>query len=449
MKEAPPPPGPVKNLEFPDIPGSRLENGLEILGVSDSYLPRISVFLGIPAGRMHDPGDKRGLSQLMADMLKEGTAKRSSRQLASEMDKYAIDFSARVYLEYTMIRCKFLENFTREALDLLTDIVYNPSFPEEEWAKAAVRWKVHLASQMSNPAYLARERLYRELFPGSPLANCSVEPSTVDALETGDLHRFFRERLIPSSGIIGFSGPLSFEEASRLAKKEFGRPGPKAGPEPVIPRLETIRRKICLVHRPGSKQAKILIGLHAPSRKSGANIRLKLLNQVYGGGGSSRIFMNLREDKGYTYGAYSYFRQSNYCGNFVVSTSVNNDAAAASIKEIFLEMERLRQDRVPEEELERCKAEINGAFLRQMETPSSICSMELTRKLVGMPQNYYRDFIPELMAVDSAQVKDTAGDLLDPDKSVIVVVGDRESIAGALESMGQVTVYTPRLFMPF
>jgi len=435
MKELPPSPGPVKNLDFPQIPSCMLKNGMEVICVSDDYLPRISMFLGIPSGRMHDPEGRRGLSQLMADMLKEGSSKRSSRQFAAEMDKYAIDYSCRVLLEYTLVRFKFLENFMEEALELLSDVVYDAVFPEEEWEKAAVRWKGHLASQMSNPSYLARERMYGELFPDSPLANCSVDPSTIDNLGTGDFRSFYKDRFVPSTGIMGFSGPISATDATGTAKRIFGKTGGKSLDDTDVPAVAPLKRKICLVHRPGSKQSKILVGLHAPSRKSEINIPLKLLNQAYGGGGSSRIFMNLREDKGYTYGAYSYFRQSNYAGTFMVSTSVNNNVTADSVREVFNEMDRLKQKRVTDEELDRCKAEINGAFLRQMETPASICSMELTRRLAGMPESYYRDFIPELMAVTPDQVRAAAEAVLEPERAVVVVVGDKESIGRDMEEL--------------
>ena len=435
MKELPPSPGSVKNLDFPQIPSLRLENGTELICVSDGYLPRVSLYLGIPTGRMHDPEGKRGLSQLMADMLKEGTANRSSRQFAAEMDKYAIDYSCRVYLEYTLIQFKFLENFTREALGLFSDIIYNAIFPEEEWKKAAVRWKGHLAAQMSNPSFLAREKMYKELFPESPLANSSVDPATIDILDMEDFRGFYRERILPSAGVVGFSGPLSAGDAAGLAGNALRRTGEGTLREVDVPEVKPLKRRICLVHRAGSRQSKIMVGMHAPSRKSGLNIPLKLLNQVYGGGGSSRIFMNLREDKGYTYGAYSYFRQSNYAGTFMVSTSVNNDVTAASVREIFSEMDRLKQEKVTCEELDRCKAEINGAFLRQMETPSSICSMEITRRLAGMPEKYYRDFIPELMAVEPAQIQKSAESVLNPDQAVVVIVGDRESIGSDLAEL--------------
>jgi predicted Zn-dependent peptidase len=155
---------------------------------------------------------------------------------------------------------------------------------------------------------------------------------------------------------------------------------------------------------------------------------LKLLSQVFGGGASSRLFMNLREDKGYTYGAYSSLKQSNYSGAFLVSTSVNNGVVSESLREIFREMEELKAREPGREELDRCKAEINGVFLRQMETPASICSMEVTRRLVGRPDGYYREFIPSLMAVRPGQVQAAARDLFDPEQAIVVVVGDRERI---------------------
>ena len=435
MKSFPPPPGTVKNLDFPEIPSTILECGMEVINIEDGYLPRVSLVLGLPTGRLHDPEGKRGLTQLLSDMLKEGSEQRSSSQIAAEMDRYAIDYNCCVFLEYTLVHFRFLENFIEEALDLLSDIMYKAVFPEEEWEKAAVRWKGHLASQLSNPSYLARERMYEELFPGSPLANCSVKLPTIDILESGDFRSFFKKRFIPSTGIMGFSGSLSAEDSLSLARRFMGNAGQKSLPETVVPQVAPLNPRICLVHRPGSQQTKILVGMLAPSRQSGDSMPLKLLNQVFGGGGSSRVFLNLREDKGYTYGAYSYIRQSNYAGTFMVSTNVNNGVVAASIREIFSEMDRLRQENVSGEELDRCKAEINGTFLRQMETPSSICSMELTRRLVKLPENYYQEFIPALMAVEPDQIRTAAEAVLDSERAVVVVVGDKDQIGTDLADL--------------
>lgn len=428
MKKIPPAPGPIKNLDFPEIPASRLGNRMEVVNVESDYLPRISVTLGIPVGRLHDPEGKRGMAQLVSDLMKEGTRHRTSREVAGEIDRYAIDYSCRVYLEYTLVRFKFLENFLEEALDLLADILLGPLFPEEEWGKAAIRWKGYLAAQSSNPSYLARERIYAELFPGSPLSNCTIDRDSIDSLTTGDFKDFHVDRFSPASGIIGFSGPLTQEESLELGERFFGKVEANHLSDPPVPEVIPTARKVCLVDRPGSEQAKIMVGLHAPSRKVGDQMPLKLLSQVFGGGASSRLFMNLREDKGYTYGAYSSLKQSNYSGAFLVSTSVNNGVVSESLREIFREMEELKAREPGREELDRCKAEINGVFLRQMETPASICSMEVTRRLVGRPDGYYREFIPSLMAVRPGQVQAAARDLFDPEQAIVVVVGDRERI---------------------
>ena len=433
MKTAPPIPGPVKNIDFPDVPRNRLDNGLEIICIEDHRLPRISVVLGIPSGRMHDPEGKRGIAQLTADMLQEGTEKRTSHQIAGELDQLAIDFRCRVFLEYTLIYCKFLESFHDQALELLSDIVLNASMPEEEWAKAVIRWKGYLAAQAANPAYLARERIYREIYPGSPLSNVTVDPATLDILAPDDLLDFHRKRLSPDKGIVGFSGPVS-DDGSRAAAGRFlgssGIPGP-AGP--CVPRIAPLKSRVHLIDRPGSQQARILVGLLAPARKEADPMPLKLLSQAYGGGGSSRIFMNLREEKGYTYGAYSYLKQNNYSGTFFVSTSVNNGVVRESLREIFREMDLIRRVKLSTEELDRCKAEINGSFLRQMETPSSICSMEVTRHLVGLPDNYYSKFLPQLMAVGREEVRQAAESILDPCRAMVVVVGDREQLGSEEE----------------
>ncbi len=442
MSTQPPPPSASRNIDYPEIPLTTLDNGLRVLCVEAHHLPRITILAALPVGRVSNPNDNFGLAQFTLETLKEGTKSRSSRVIAEQLDQLAIDFSADTLMEHSLLSMTLLESNLKAALELFADILLNPVFPDHELEKVKVRWHSHLVSERSDPGFLANERVFQELFPGHPYSRVSFSLDHLSQLDGEKAAHFHKSRFTCHGSLLLLAGSLDLEEAARqagvaLGQWNAGSPVDKDFPDPRPLQGPTIS----LVHRPHSVQTKVLVGLRTLPQSHPQHIDLQVMNQVLGGGASARLFLNLREKRGFTYGVYSSIQGYSQDGVQSISCSVRNDKTGETLKEIYREMKGMQEHPPDSEELDRCKSEIVGSFIRRMETPSSIGSLELSRRLRQLPANYYRDFIPRVNSITEEAVSETAKRFLRPERTSVVVVGDRPEIEEQLKPFGTVGVY--------
>jgi predicted Zn-dependent peptidase len=238
------------------------------------------------------------------------------------------------------------------------------------------------------------------------------------------------------------AGAISPDEATAIAERHFGDwTGEKPAPIqfPAAPRID--ERCFALVDRPHSAQTKILMGTRTVPQSDPSILALKLANQVFGGSASARLFLNLREDKGYTYGAYSFQKTYKNDGVIVATANVRTDATKESIVEIFNESDRMGHGTASEDELERSKSEIIGSFLRQMETPGSLGSLEVLRLLTELPENYYASYVPIIRSLTPEDVRTISEQYLDSRRMVTALVGDRGLLEGQIREMGELRLY--------
>jgi predicted Zn-dependent peptidase len=442
MKIDPPLPSPTPEIEFPVIPSYRMNNGLTLLCVEDHQLPRISLQLAVPIGRTSSPVESLGLAQLAVDMLKEGTESRSSKTIAETLDRLAIDFEADVLMEYSVISMTLLERQLKAGFELMSDILRNPSFPEVEFQKVKSRWRSYLISQRSDAGFLANERMFSELYPSHPYSKVSIPIEHLDGVDAPVLRDFFHRNFSPREAFLLFAGAIDLGKGIELAR-EFLEDWPGNPPTKVdFPALSsTTKRVFSFVHRPHSAQTVVQTGIRTISRSHPEFIPLKLANQIYGGGASARLFLNLREQKGYTYGAYSYQRNYKTDGVLLTTASVRTDATRDSIKEIFGEMDGMRKGFPDDGELARSKAELIGSFIRQTETPKAIGSLEVSRRLHGLPSDYYAEFVPAVRGVSPRKILSTAKRFINSQSAVTVVVGDHSLLESDLGELGEFQVF--------
>ena len=442
MSVQPPLPAPARNVDFPSIPELRLPGGRNLICVEDDKLPRVSVTVGLPIGRAHEPITPLGLMQISLQMLKEGTTSRSSRQIAEQLDRLAADFDTDIFMEHSGITLSCLKEHLASALDVFADLILHPAFPQDELDKLLTRWRSLLMAQRTDPRFLANERLFLGLFPDHPYSRISVPPDHLDLVERAGLREFYARQSRTTGTILVFAGAVSIGRAEELVHRSFPQlhRSPPPGFDP--PDTSTEGSRVLLVDRPGSAQTRVMVGMRGLPRGDEKYDELKLVNQVLGGGGSSRLFLKLREVKGYTYGAYSSLNGFAHAGVLVAGTSVRTEKTVEAITDIFEEMETLRQAPPSEQELNRCKAELIGAFLRRLETPASIAALEATRRLTGLPSEYYREFIPRTQSTSAEQIQEAAARFLLPESALVVVVGDRQSLERELEQFGPTAVFS-------
>jgi predicted Zn-dependent peptidase len=421
---------------------AQLNNGLKVLCVEARHLPRIAILVALPIGRISNPHNNFGLAQFTLETLKEGTQSRSTRTIAEQLDQLAIDFSTEMFMEHCLVSMTLLKPNLNAAIELFADILLNPIFPEDELEKVKVRWRSHLVSERSDPSFLAKERLFQDLFPGHPYSRLSFSLDHLSQLDRKQTVDFHSSRFSCHDGLLLFAGSIDLEEAIRQAEATLGDWVSGEPIEQDFPQLEPPQNStISLVHRPHSVQTKVAVGLRTLPQGHPQQIDLQLMNQVLGGGASARLFLNLREERGFTYGVYSSARGYSKDGVQLISCSVRSDKTDETVKEIYREMKGIQENPPDSEELNRCKSEIVGSFIRRMETPPSIGSMELGRRLKQLPAEYYRDFIPRINSITQEDVSEIAKRFLQPERTAVVAVGDRAEIEDQLKPFGTICVY--------
>lgn len=438
----PPAAGPVKEPDYPAVEEATLGNGLTVLVLPDDRLPRFSVRLGLAIGRQDNPQDNLALASLAVETLAEGTKTRDAQTLAREVDRWAIQLDSQVNLELSAVSVSVLQNHLPHALELLSDMVRNPSFPEEELDKVKVRWRSALVAQRAQPAFLAREAAFRQHFRGHPYSRTEIPLKDLGQATRDYVHDFYRNHFSPERGYLLFAGAIDLPTAIEAAQEAFGgwrQTGFSRQEIPVpVPRRG---RTIQLIHRPFSVQSRIQLSGYAPPRPHPDELIFRLTNQVFGGSGSSRIFINLRERHGFTYGAYSFVQSFWRGGVYMASADVGVEVTQAALQEVLSEMEALRQAPPEEAELDRAREEMVGLLIRRLETSASIGTLEIRRRLTGLPADYYSQYVPRLRSCSPQQVMETAQQWFDPENCVITVVGDREKVEQQLEEFGPVATF--------
>ncbi len=401
----------------------------------------MAIRLAFPTGRAHAQNDNLALLPLVFELLNLGTESRSAIEIADTLDQNAISFETSVQLEYSVITMTALRSRLQLALEILSDMLRNPVFPEEELEKVKTRWRSHLVAQRSQPRFLAKERLYRTLFGGHPYERTTPTLEQLNRSERRDLIETFERHVLPSGTFLLLAGSISHAEAESLIADTLGAwtggPIPNAAFGSILPEPG---RSVSLVHRPDSQQAGLHVARLTIPKGHPDGVDLEVANQVLGGGGSARLFLNLREEKGYTYGVYSSLRSLREAGLQTISTDVGNGVVQDSIEIILEEMKKMSEAPPRPEELERGQAELYGRFLFQMETPLSIGLLELSRVLYDLPESYYQDFVPKVKRVTGRDVQKSSRTYIRPESSSIVVVGDR-SLAEQLTLFGPVSVF--------
>ncbi|HXB22017.1 MAG TPA: pitrilysin family protein [Candidatus Solibacter sp.] len=434
----------ILKVKLPHPKEVQLPNGLTLLVIEQHKLPTVSYNLWIKSGALSDPKDTPGLASFTADLLRQGTAKRSATQIATELDELGATFFANAGFgaNVTVVNASGLSESADKLMDLLGDLVLNPTFPADELEKYVRREKASLTQLRSNPGFLARERFARAVYGDFP---ASVQTTTVDTLQKAvpeALKAFHEKYYAPNNAILGIAGDVTVAQATELAKKYLGQWKNRAVPAAPANNVAALSAaKTYLVDRPGSVQSNIVLGGLSLRRSDPDYIPLIVANRVLGGGAASRLFANLREDKGYTYGAYSRVTTELFPGTFEANTEVRNAVTDGSLHELMYELKRLRDEKVPQAELEDAKRSIVSSTALSLENPAGILNSWMNAKYYGLPADYWDHYSDEIARVDADTVQRMARKYVDLDHLQIVVVGDANAVREAVGKYGTVEVF--------
>jgi len=435
----------ILKVTLPRPQEADLANGIHLMIIEDHRAPQVSMQLIVQgAGGFFDPADAPGLASFTASMMSEGTATRSSQQIAQELETMAssVSVGSSGSSEFAVVSVNCLSGNLDRTLDLAADILLNPSFPEAELARFKVRQKASLVQMRSMPQILAAERYSRAIYGDHP--NSRVMP-TVESIETATrdaLAAFHKARYVPDNAIVAMVGDITLAEARAKLEARFGgwKKGgatlpPVTDPAPIGP------GKVYLVDRANSVQTSLVVGIQAINRTSPDYDVMSLLNAIIGGGPTGRLFLNLREEKGWTYGAYSGLTAPRFRGDWSAQTEIKGDVTDKAVGEILNEVKRTRTEPIPDKEFLDKKRSLVASFALSLETPAAILNNYVTSRRYRLPADYWDKYPERLMAITKEQVQAAAVKYLDPARLQIVAVGDGKKIGEGLKQFGAVEVY--------
>jgi len=434
LLKQPPPPLPVRAIKLPTAAETILPNGLTVVVVEDTRLPLVSYRLALRTGDAHDPADLPGLMDMLTGLLTEGTESRTSREIADEVARLGATLQAGANSDYATVAASSLAVFCDEILELLADVALRPIFPPNEVELAKQNTKESLKQQRAQPSFLASEMVARVMFGAHPYHVTAPTPESIDATTRERLVDFHRATFIPNNAVLFVAGDVQQDTVLRQVENLFGswQPGTVIADD-FPPAPERSARVAYIVDRPGSAQANIVISNSGITRTSPDYFPMLLMHTVLGANASSRLFMNLREDKGYTYGAYSSLDARRTAGTFRATAEVRTPVTGASLKEFFYELNRIRNEPVSEKEMDDAKSYLTGVFPIRLETQEGLVDQLVQIKMFGLPEDYLEIYRSEIQAVTISQVQEVAQKYVRPDEAAVVIVGDGAELAEQIE----------------
>lgn len=436
-----PAPGPAPKASFPEYYETTLDNGLKVFVVTNNKQPLVTFRLLVKSGSEFD-GENSGVASFTTSLLTSGTKTRNSLQFASEADFLGLSIGASAADDQMSISGSGLKKHMNKLLELMTDAMYNPSFPQEELEKEQKQALSGLKTVKKNPDEVMDRLSITVGYNGHPYSNFGIEED-VSAITRDDLVAFHKRYFIPNNASLAIVGDVTPKDIIPVVKKFFG--DWKRGEAPVrnfaLPKPVT-GRSVHLVDLGSTQtQTSINVLLTGVRRDDPDYLPLSIVNSIVGGGFSGRLFQNLRETHAFTYGAYSNFESRRDAGVWSAAASVRRSATDSAFTQVIYEMDRMRNELVSSDELEMHKQNASGRFLLGLENPSSIASMVQNIELYGLPKDYYKNYVKNIMAVTPAEVQRLAKKYLRSNDIALLAVGDGNVIASSLEAFGPISRY--------
>jgi zinc protease len=440
-RRRPPAPKPSGILKLPPAREIKLPNGLTLILVDDHRAPIVTIDVAVPVGELNDPPRMTGLAEATADLLTEGAGRLTSKELTRDVERLGGRISSSSSPDYSEVSATVLAENVGQITEIVGDVLLRPTFPEEEVALFKDTRIEKLTVERQDPAFVVSEEFNKIIYGAHPYAPSAPTPESVSAMTRSSIHEFYDSNYGPDGSYlvsVGDFDPVTME--SRL-RSIFGgwRARPKAPAAFTSPPLRS-EKTIYLIDRPGSDQADIRIGNLALKRSAPDFFPLMIANTILGGGTSSRLFLNLREQKGYTYDVSSSLVALQHYGTFFGATEARNEVCAQAITEILAEFDRIRKEKVPAEELQNAKNYIYGNYSLLLSTQAGLADQIMRSRLLGLDPDFLQTMRSRVESVTADQVMDAARRYILADRPAIVVVGDAARLKKPLESLAPIVV---------
>lgn len=432
-----PVPGKTPPFHFPAIERSRLSSGLRVWSVRHTSIPVATVMLLVRRGSADDPPGKEGLAAITADMLDEGTGTLSSIEIHEKLSRIGAQLDSDIGPDATLFTITVLSRFLQPAVSLLADMLVRPTLREDDFARVR-QLRLHRLMQLKDmPGAVADRAFMRLLYGQQPYGHTPLgNEASLSALTVDDVRAFHAANVRPGDATLVVTGDCEHAEVEALASSFFdgwsagsGTPLPVSGEPLTSPRLN-------IIPRPGAPQSELRIGHIGVARNTPDYHALVAANMVLGGQFVSRINLNLREEKGFTYGARTSFDFRRMPGPFSLQVSVQTAATVEAIRESILEIAAIRDSRpVSVDELSLGVAALTRGYARNFETAEQLARAATQLALYDLPDTYFDEFVSRVEAVTVDDVTRVARQYLSPDRLTTLIVGDYTAVSRGLPKL--------------
>lgn len=434
--------GPERPVAWPKRTVRTLANGMQVVLAESHTFPKISAQLFFRSGNAVVAHASPGLADMTASVVRTGTKSRASRRIEEDLRRMGADLGTHSGADSSSIGISGLGEFSGALIDLVADLARNASFPEAEFERERRQRVEELRVERTTPGFLANERFRRVIFGEHPYAVAAPTEEQVAAYRLDGLADFYRRYYSPANALLIAVGDFASEQLLETIENVFGEwkaPQPESEVSPDPPRYSG--RRVYLVDLPGTVQTQVLVGNLGITRRDPDWHRTVLANSIFGGAFHSRLIINIREQKGYTYSPRSGATALRQQGYFSVHAAVRNEVVAATLTEIFYEMDRIRALPVTPEELDSARNYLGGVFSLGVATQEGLLGQLSTVYLERLPEDYLETYRERIRALSAEDVLAAARRHFDSANAQIVVVGDRAQIAAQAALFGEVAAF--------
>jgi len=415
-----------------------LDNGLRVLVAENHNAPLVGLRALVRSGADHDTAQLAGLAGITAELLDEGAGKRDAIRLAEDIGLLGGSLAAGADWDASYASIDVLSGNAKPAVDIFSDVVQRPMLPPSALERVRSERLNELLQQRDEPAAIAAKRFSNLLYGTGTYGNSVIgTPGSVTRISIDDIRRFYAAHYVPNNTSLIVAGDIDATGMLDLMRSCFAdwKRG-KEPPRPTVTPAAIDASRIYLIDRPNAVQSEIRVGHIGVPRNCEDYFALTVMNAILGGVFNSRINLNLREKHGYTYGARSAFAFRRLAGPFVVSAPVRNDVTRESINEMLNELRRIRGGDIEPRELDDTKNYLTGVFPATVQTSSDIAGRLLDMELYDLPQDYFDRYRENIEAIGAEDVARVARKYIDPDRSLIVIVGNATQVREPLAALG-------------
>jgi len=436
-RSEPPAVGPVHALKLPTIQPRTLSSGLSVWIVEKHQVPLVQMSMLVGAGRMYETPPEYGLADLTADMLDEGAGERSAVEISDALDLLGARFSIKSDEQSTTLNLRVQVDRADKALAIFSDILLRPIFSDADLDRLRLERLTELITRRDEPNVIASALLNRTLFGVEhPFGRTGIgDEAHLRRFTTVEMRAFYAAHCRPNNAVMVVVGDVTPESIIPLLEKAFGDWPSGNISQPAFAMADQVRgRRLYLVDKPGAVQSVIRIGRIGAKRDTKDYYAIEVLNTILGGSFTSRLNQNLREDKGYTYGASSAFVYRAVAGPFLAGASVQTAVTGPALTEFINELRNIRKP-TPEAEIDRARNFLAMRFPAGFQSVSQVAIRMLTLRRYHLPLDTYAQYTQGIMAVTPADVARVARQYIDPCNIAIIVVGDRSIIGEQIKGL--------------